>query len=72
MKFIQVSDQYWTNPNAITSTDGKRWALARPELLIPNLLEKTLHYFGKHLSYGQPYCVICGKSEIVFRMEGEK
>jgi hypothetical protein len=37
------------------------WKPARPELLRPNLREWFLHnVMGKHFSYGQPFCVVCG------------
>lgn len=73
MKYIKVTNKIYRSPNTQTlETDyvgghiDSRWVNARPELLSPNLKEWFMHaILRKHISFGQPYCVICGKAEFV-------
>ncbi len=65
MKIINVSNEDFRALNTASSADGKHWEPAKPELLYPNFWEWILHYiFKKHFTFGQPYCVVCGKSEL--------
>lgn len=64
MKYIKVGQNQYVSPNVqILQRDG--WQKASPELLEPNLWERFIHFLGYHFSFGQPYCVVCGKEEIV-------
>lgn len=59
MKYINVSDEIYTDPNVgyRTPTGFKP---ATPEALSPNLKEWFIHYvLRKHFTFGQPYCVVC-------------
>jgi hypothetical protein len=58
---MKVTNRLYTDPNTQVSRDGKHWEPARPLLYSPNLIEKIKHTLGSHWSYGQPFCVICGK-----------
>lgn len=59
---IKVIEEEYTSPDTAVCVDGK-WMPAKPELLSPNIIESFNHWRGKHLSFGQPYCVICGKKQ---------
>jgi len=63
MKYIKVLERDYLSPDSAISKDGKHWEPAKPELLSPNLKERFIHWRGKHFSFGQPYCVICGREE---------
>lgn len=64
MKKIKVSNEIYTDPqSAFQDTDGK-WKPLRPELWQGFHWGKIPHLFGKHYSYGQPFCIFCGKKEI--------
>lgn len=66
MQYIQVKQTIYTDPQVI----GKRpnethWHPVAPELLSPNLKEWFIHYvLRKHFTFGQPFCVVCGREEI--------
>ena len=46
------------------------WEPAKPELYSCNLKEWIIHnIFRKHFTFGQPYCVVCGYSEVLTRKE---
>jgi hypothetical protein len=63
MNFIKVTQQTYKSPNEAVSThhpDGSwSWEPATPEALSPNPIERFWHWCGYHISFGQPYCVIC-------------
>lgn len=63
MRYIQVTAQDYLSPDSATSRDGKHWEAAKPMLLFPNLRERFIHWRGNHFTFGQPYCVVCGKEE---------
>jgi hypothetical protein len=65
MNFIKVINKIYTDPQCRASFDGgKHWEHAKPELYPCNLWEWILHYiFRKHFSWGQPFCVVCGKEQ---------
>ncbi len=66
MKYIKVNNLSYISPNTAASTDGKNWLPLRPELYHPNLKEWFIHYvLRKHFTFGQPFCVVCGKKEKV-------
>jgi hypothetical protein len=61
---INVSGRLFTwSGNLVRNPDGT-WSPAKPLLYTPNLFEKIKHALGKHWSYGQSFCVICGKEKI--------
>lgn len=67
MKYIKVrKDEVWSDEGVATlDTKTMRWLPAYPELLSPNLKEWFVHtILRKHFTYGQPYCVMCGYSEV--------
>ena len=59
---IEVQDEIYTDPNTSYEKDGK-WVPATPEPYPPTILENIAHALGQHISFGQPYCVICLKKE---------
>ena len=59
MNIINVTNEYYTDPLVMTEKEP-----ARPCLLSPNLKERFVHWLGFHFSFGQPYCVVCGKKKI--------
>lgn len=71
MKYIKVSKKVYRSSKTQsleTSYVGghidSQWVAAKPELLQPNLKERFIHsVLRKHFSFGQPYCVVCGKEE---------
>ncbi len=73
MKYIKVSKKIYRIPNtAVLETNyigghiDSRWVKARPELLETNLKERFIHsVLRKHFTFGQPYCVVCGREEII-------
>jgi hypothetical protein len=63
MKLIQVKSTCYVDPNTQTEVNGV-YVGTRPVLINPpNRNEQQIHDSGQHLSYGQPYCVICGLAE---------
>ena len=66
MKYIKIrKDEVWTSGDTVTlDTKTMQWKPARPLLYTPNLKERIIHLFGKHFSFGQPYCVVCGYAEL--------
>lgn len=72
MKYIKVSNKIYRDPNTqVLETNyigghiDSVWVQARPELLQPNIKEWFLHnILRKHFSFGQPFCVVCGKKEL--------
>lgn len=65
MKKIKVSNELYTIPNMQSSKDGKHWEPTRPVLYAPSFIGRIKHWLGEHISFGQPYCVICGKKEAI-------
>lgn len=69
MKIIKVTNRMYKDNNVAYQVGGEfgyTWEKAKPELLEPNLIEKIRHnIFRQHISFGQPYCVICGLEEKV-------
>lgn len=59
---MKIANEFYTMPDVQTEIKG-HWVTARPELYSPNIFQKIKHLLGFHWSYGQPYCVICGKKE---------
>lgn len=66
MKYIKVTEKIYTSPNsAYQDKVTGNWFPATPELYSPNLREWFIHNIQrKHFSWGQPYCVVCGKVEL--------
>lgn len=65
MKYIQVKSTYYSCSDVQISTQPGTWKNARPERYYPNLKERFIHnVLKKHFSFGQPYCVVCGKEEV--------
>jgi hypothetical protein len=64
MKFIEVTDKIYKDPNIAVFVCGEGWQPASPEPLEPNLKERVLHWWGYHFTFGQPYCVVCLKEGI--------
>ena len=67
MKYIQVTNEFYTIPNA-SGQDPKTGKLTpiRPELYDCNLKEWIIHnIMKKHFTFGQPYCVVCGKCKLI-------
>lgn len=62
MRYIKVTNEYYTDSSTARLEEGI-WKPARPELLYPTVFERVMHLFGGHITFGQPYCVICGKCE---------
>ena len=62
MRYIKVTKEYYTD-SATSVLEGGQWKSARPELLYPTIFERVMHWFGGHITFGQPFCVICGKCE---------
>lgn len=56
---FDIGDLSW-NQCMVKNSDGT-WSPAEPLPYTPNLFERIKHAFGKHWSYGQPFCVICYK-----------
>ena len=64
MKYIKVTDKKYVDPNVGTLNKKGQWVNGQPELYPPNLIEWFKHdILGRHFSFGQPFCVICGKEE---------
>lgn len=65
MKIIEVFNTPATIEGASVQVRPGVWQGAKPELIEPmNVKEWWYHTVRKkHISYGQPYCVICGKKE---------
>lgn len=64
IKKIKVSEKIYTSPNAAVKTENG-WEPAKPELWEGfGGLKGFMHLFGNHYSYGQPYCIFCGKEEV--------
>ncbi len=65
MQYIEVKETIYTDPNVSSSRDGKHWHPATPERLSPNLKEWFIHsIMRKHFTFGQPYCVVCGREQL--------
>jgi hypothetical protein len=65
MKYIKVASHIYTDPNVAIQNNGLgRWEAARPELLETNLWERLVHRFYSHFTFGQPFCVVCGRAEL--------
>lgn len=62
-KFIQITDKDYTSSDTRVYICGEGWQDAKPDLYRPGIIEAIQHKLGKHWSYGQPFCVICGKEE---------
>jgi len=64
LKIMQVKNRTFTDSSVQSSWDGKYWQPAMPCLLTPNLWEWFLHnILRRHFSFGQPFCVVCGKEK---------
>lgn len=63
MEYFEVKNKIYTSPDNQQSSDGKHWEPARPVLYSPNLFEKIKHALGYHWSWGQEFCVVCGKEK---------
>lgn len=63
-EYFEVKDKVYTDDNTSEYDCQKGWIPARPALYSPNLWEKFIHWLGKHWSYGQYFCIICGKERI--------
>ena len=61
MEFFEVKNKIYTSPDDLDCRDGEHWEPAKPVLYSPNIFDRIRHAFGKHWSWGQPFCVICGK-----------
>lgn len=59
---IKVSSHYYRSEHA-TQLDNGIWIPATPTLYGANPIEVVLHFLGLHWTYGQPYCVVCGREE---------
>lgn len=72
MKYIKVTNKLYRSPDSreletryIGGSVETMWVNARPTLLSPNLKEWFIHkILQKHFTFGQPYCVVCGKEEM--------
>ncbi len=63
-EFFEVTDKIYTDDQTSEFHPQKGWIPARPALYSPSLLDKFNHWRGKHWSYGQHFCIICGKERI--------
>lgn len=63
MKYIKVIEDLYVSDDCLQqNNENGKWEKARPVLYTPNLKEWFIHYIlGKHFTFGQPYCVVCGK-----------
>lgn len=59
-KIIKVKKEKYRDSNMRVYETGKGWIDSAPALYSSSIFEKIEHMF-RHWSYGQPYCVICGK-----------
>lgn len=59
------TDEIWTSSVSATfDCDKGVWERSRPMLYDPNSWEWFEHsMLGRHFSFGQPYCVVCGYAE---------
>ena len=57
---MKVSNKLYSDPSVQVQGSGGGGLV----LYKPNLIEKIKHALGKHWSYGQPFCVVCGLEEI--------
>lgn len=66
MKIIKVS-KYLYSPGDVLAIDKQGKPVhVLPELLRPTLKEKFIHnILKKCFSFGQPFCVVCGRAEQV-------
>lgn len=64
-KYIKVKKEKWSDPHqAVLDKKTGQWKPAYPELYEPNFIERIKHdVLGKHFTFGQPYCVVCGLSD---------
>lgn len=67
MKIIKVSKRIYADTGALSGVKteyGMVWSPTRPELIRPGSpKERLYHWLGYHVSYGQPFCVMCGLAE---------
>lgn len=61
---VNVSDRLFTSSETMVRNPDGTWSQAKPLLYTPSILERIKHALGKHWSYGQPFCVVCGKEKI--------
>lgn len=62
---FKVTDEIWLSSSTAVDMGNGNWQRARPELLSPNLAEWFRHtILRQHFSWGQPYCIVCGKSVV--------
>lgn len=62
MKYIKVTNEMYVDESTAILINGG-WQPARPMLLVPTLIDRVRHLFKGHFSYGQKFCVMCGRSE---------
>lgn len=63
MIIFKVKNQYYQSHDLSVSDDNGVWHPAKPQLLYPNLFEWFRHaVLRQHFSFGQEYCVVCGKT----------
>lgn len=73
MREMKVSKKIYRDNNVQTletryigGSIDSQWVYARPELLKPDIKEWFIHYIlRKHFSYGQPFCIVCGRAELL-------
>ena len=67
MKYIKIrKDEVYTSSNSASlNVKTGEWEPAKPELYSCNVKEWFIHnVLGKHFTFGQPYCVVCGYAEL--------
>jgi hypothetical protein len=66
MRTIKVTKEFYTDPQCAGQNSVTRaWEPLRPELYDCNFVEWFKHdILGRHFTFGQPYCVACGKCEL--------
>lgn len=63
-QIIKVSEEIYTDPSTARATPDGKYVPATPEPYEPNFIEGLLHRFGRHFTFGQPYCVVCLKRKV--------
>ena len=66
MRYIKVNktEIYTSGDCATLNLSTGNWEPAKPELYSCNPKEWFIHnILGKHFTFGQPYCVVCGYAE---------
>ena len=64
MKKIKVLNRKWSDPNTLARRPDGTCGPAYPVLYEGNIFEKIKHFLGMHFSFGQPFCVVCGKEAV--------